>query len=225
VNFTAEGRLSDSPYVESVWRGQVGGDTLLMCPVDGRWNFRLVKRQDKVTVSVEGPITKAKPVTHIEGIEWVVIKFKLGVFIPHLTVPELVDDSLTLPQEADKSFELNGSSWQFFDFDNADTFIDQLVRQGLLVHDPVVTAALQNQPQVVSRRTVRRRFSQATGLSPGYIHQIERARQAADLLREGVSILDTVFQAGYADQSHLTRSLKHFLGETPAQIAQTGKLW
>jgi methylphosphotriester-DNA--protein-cysteine methyltransferase len=120
---------------------------------------------------------------------------------------------------------LNGSSCQFFVFDNADTFFDHLVRQGLLVHDPVVTAALQNQPQVVSRRTVRRRFSQATGLSPGYIHQIERARQAADLLREGVSILDTVFQAGYADQSHLTRSLKHFLGETPAQIAQTGKLW
>ncbi|MCL4303751.1 MAG: hypothetical protein KJ077_49150 [Anaerolineae bacterium] len=29
---------------------------------------------------------------------------------------------------------------------------------------------------------------------------------------------DVVYQAGYADQPHLTRSLKHFVGQTPAQI-------
>ncbi len=34
----------------------------------------------------------------------------------------------------------------------------------------------------------------------------------------GVSILDAVHEAGYFDQSHLTRSLKHFIGLTPAQI-------
>jgi AraC-like DNA-binding protein len=32
-----------------------------------------------------------------------------------------------------------------------------------------------------------------------------------------------VYQAGYADQSHMTRSLKHFIGYTPAQIAQIRK--
>jgi AraC-like DNA-binding protein len=35
---------------------------------------------------------------------------------------------------------------------------------------------------------------------------------------QGVSILDAVHQAGYFDQPHLTRSLKHFIGLTPAQI-------
>jgi AraC-like DNA-binding protein len=38
-------------------------------------------------------------------------------------------------------------------------------------------------------------------------------------LRQGVSILDTVEQAGYADQPHLTRSLKRLIGQTPAQLA------
>jgi AraC-like DNA-binding protein len=33
-----------------------------------------------------------------------------------------------------------------------------------------------------------------------------------------VSILDTLHQAGYFDQPHLTRSLKYFIGQTPAQI-------
>jgi AraC-like DNA-binding protein len=44
-----------------------------------------------------------------------------------------------------------------------------------------------------------------------------------DLLEQGVSLLDTAYQAGYADQSHMTRSLKHFIGHTPAQIAQMRK--
>ncbi len=38
------------------------------------------------------------------------------------------------------------------------------------------------------------------------------------LLQQGVSIVDTVDQAGYADQPHLTRSLKRFIGQTPAQL-------
>ena len=50
------------------------------------------------------------------------------------------------------------------------------------------------------------------------IRQIERARHAANLLKQGVSILDTVPEAGYFDQAHLTRSLKYLIGQTPAQI-------
>lgn len=41
------------------------------------------------------------------------------------------------------------------------------------------------------------------------------------LLHQGTSILDTVYKAGYYDQSHMTNSLKRFLGQTPAQIAHT----
>jgi AraC-like DNA-binding protein len=39
------------------------------------------------------------------------------------------------------------------------------------------------------------------------------------LLRQGVAIFDTAEQAGYADQPHLTRSLKRLIGLTPAQLA------
>jgi methylphosphotriester-DNA--protein-cysteine methyltransferase len=53
-----------------------------------------------------------------------------------------------------------------------------------------------------------------------HIYQAERARRAEALLRQGVSILDTVFEAGYYDQPHLTRSLKQFIGHTPGQIVQ-----
>jgi AraC-like DNA-binding protein len=37
-------------------------------------------------------------------------------------------------------------------------------------------------------------------------------------LKQGISILSAVYEAGYYDQAHLTRSLKRFIGQTPAQI-------
>ena len=50
--------------------------------------------------------------------------------------------------------------------------------------------------------------------------QIERARYTTNLLREGVSIVDAVHLAGYFDQAHLTRSLKHLIGQTPGKFMQ-----
>jgi len=47
--------------------------------------------------------------------------------------------------------------------------------------------------------------------------------RAAELLCRGVSLLDVAGQAGYADQPHLTRSLKRFVGQTPSQIATSAR--
>ena len=70
----------------------------------------------------------------------------------------------------------------------------------------------------MSLRAVQYRILRSTGLSQRTIRQIERARYATTLLKHGVSIFDTVYEAGYSDQPHLTRSLKHFIGHTPAEI-------
>jgi hypothetical protein len=44
------------------------------------------------------------------------------------------------------------------------------------------------------------------------IRQIDRAFRAAALLRQDLTILDTVWEAGYFDQPHLTHSLKQWVG-------------
>jgi len=87
------------------------------------------------------------------------------------------------------------------------------------VRDPVVEAAIQGQTPPMAIRSLQYRFVQATGLTHKTIQQIERAHSAAALLTQGTSIADTVFDLGYFDQSHLTNSLKRFIGKTPAQIA------
>lgn len=149
--------------------------------------------------------------------------FKLGAFMPKLPASELVDGGIHLPGASSRSFWLHGSAWEFPTFDNADIFVDRLIRYGLLAYEPVVQATLQGQQTNLTARSVQRRFRRATGLTPGTVVQIERARHALALLQQGVSILDTVEQAGYYDQPHLTRSLRHFIGQTPAQIIRAGK--
>ncbi|HEX9134837.1 MAG TPA: helix-turn-helix domain-containing protein [Ktedonobacteraceae bacterium] len=87
----------------------------------------------------------------------------------------------------------------------------------------MVDAALQGPLKGCDPRTVQRHFRRATGLTQSTQWQIERARYATCLLQEGVSILDTVEQADYFDQPHLTRSLKRYIGQTPAQILQKSR--
>jgi len=152
------------------------------------------------------------------GGEFFGIIFKFGAFMPHLPVSNLVNGDVDLPDASSKSFWLNGCAWQFPNYENADTFVDRLVRETLLVCDPIVEPVLRGEPQELSPRSVQRRFLQAAGLTQGSIRQIERARHATMLLRQGVSILDTVELVGYSDQAHLTRALKYLIGKTPTQI-------
>lgn len=174
--------------------------------------------------TVRGPESKVTS-RHVSsvGAEWFGIRFKLGTVMPHLPASGLVDDDLNLPDASSKSFWLQGSAWQFPDYDNADTFVDRLVRKGLLLRNPVVEGALKGELKDVSIRTARRHFLRTTGLTQNTIRQIERARYATILLQQGMSILDVVYEAGYFDQPHLTRSLKHFIGQTPAQLTGKGE--
>jgi hypothetical protein len=218
MSFLAEGRLSDSPYVDSIWRGQADADHTLMCPADGRLNLRFTRLHGKVQVTAEGALTQAVPATHPEGVDWLVIKFKLGVFMPGIPARKYIDGAAVLPDAAGSSFWLHSSAWQIPDYENADTFVDWLVREEAVQLNPVVSGALQDQPPPVAERTLRHHFLQTTGLTQSHIRQIERAREAMFLLQNGVSILDVVAQLGYADQPHLTRSMKRFMGYTPTQV-------
>lgn len=154
-------------------------------------------------------------------LEWFGIDFKRGTFMPHIPPGAVMDGNITLPEAADRTFWLCSSAWQFPNYENADTFVDRLVREDLLTCDSVVNAINQGQPPPLSLRMVQYHFLRSTGLSQRAIRQIERARYATALLKQGVSIFDTVYEAGYSDQPHLTRSLKHFIGQTPSEIPTT----
>jgi len=225
VDLTCEERPSDSRFVERIWRSHTGGsagDFISMA--ETHCGIVLTRYQGKSAITVRGPETRATPAFAPADAEFIGIVFKAGVFMPHLPPTRVMDrNDMNLPEATSQTFWLHGSAWQFPDYDNADTFADWLARDGLLARDPVVDAALEGQPIDLSPRTLQRRFLEATGLTQTAMRQIERARSATALLKQGVSILDTVYQAGYYDQPHLTRSLKHYIGLTPAQIMDNGR--
>ncbi len=214
-----EDRPSDSPYVERIWHchGERGGSLLSIA--ESRCELVVTRRGGATSLTVRGPETAA---TQLSGLPadaaWVGIRLKPGTGLRTLPARTLVDAAVTLPSATKRSFILDGSDWQFPDYDNAETFVGRLVREDLLVREPVVEDALRGQVDKLSRRSVQRRFVQVTGVTQGTARQIERARYATLLLRGGASIPDAAQQAGYFDQPHMTRSFRRFIGQTPSQV-------
>lgn len=180
--------------------------------------------QGKTTLTVRGPETRVTRADCPADAEFLGIMFKFGAFMPILPARMVMDRrDVNLPEVARGSFWLHGSAWQYPNYENADAFVDRLVRHRLLVSDPTVHVVVEDQSATRSLRTVQRRFVQTTGLTFRTARQIVRARYAVALLRRGVSILNVVHEVGYFDQPHLTRSLRHFVGLTPAQITDAAR--
>jgi len=214
-----EERPSDSPFVERIWRSHSEGTAPFLSIAVSRCELVVTKLHGKITMTVRGPETRATPLgdSPSDG-EWFGILLKLGTFLPHLPTRSLLDTGVTLPEATDNTFWLSGSAWEFPTSDNAEIFVRRLVRAGLLVRDPVIEAALQGQIKDLTPRSVQYHFLQATGITQNMARQIERARSATLLLQQGVSISETILEAGYYDQPHLTRSLQRFIGQTPAEL-------
>jgi AraC-like DNA-binding protein len=216
--FAFEQRSSRSPFVERTWRTRSEPDVSFISVAVTHWEMVVTRQRGAAHLTVRGPETKATTAPIPEDAEFFGIQFSLGRFMPGLPLARMVDRSWTLPRATRTSFWLNGSTWELPRPDTADVFVDKLVRAGLLVRDPVVSAALQGDVAGLSTRSVERRVACATGLTRGAIRQIRRAEQAVELLGHGVPALDVARLAGFADQPHMTRSLKRFVGQTPSQI-------
>ena len=211
-------RPSDSPLVDAIMYGCTLSSGTTIRPAECQWHMCVARHAGGAQVFVVGPLTTSGTATFIKGAELLWIKFRLGTFMPHLPARDARDTETILPGASSRSFWLQGSAWAFPDYENVDTFVDRLTRAGVLAWDPVVEAALLDQPDALPARTVRHRFQHTTGLTRSHIWQVERAKRAASLLRQGTPILDTVHAAGYFDQPHLTRALKQWIGHTPAQL-------
>lgn len=220
INLPGEERRSDSSYVERVWHSYSDRGGSFISTAESHWEIVITKHQRSTILTVRGPETRATAAHCPPDAAFTGIVFKAGAFMPQFPARMVMDRrDMNLPQAGRNAFWLDGSAWEFPSFENADIFVNRLVRAGLLVLDPIIDVALREQPSFMSRRTIQRRFLQATGLTHNTVFQIQRARYATSLLKQGVSILDTVEQAGYADQPHMTRAIKHFMGQTPAQIS------
>lgn len=212
---------ADSSMVEMVWHTHSERAGTFSSVAASNWEIVITTLGGKTMITARGPETRVSEADFPADAEFFGITFKLGTFMPHLPLKTLRDrQDAALPHASSNSFWLHGCAWELPTFENADVFVNRLIRQGILVRDPVVEAAIQGHTPDMSIRSLQYRFLKATGLTHKTIQQIERARSAVSLLEQGTPISDTAFELGFFDQAHLTNSLRRFIGRTPAQIAR-----
>ena len=117
-------KLSDSPFVERIWRSRSERAGTFHSIAMSHWEIVVTNYNGKMFLTMLGPESKATPLQLSSvGAEWFGIRFKLGTVMPHLPASDLVDGDLNLPDASSKSFWLQRSAWQFPSYDNADTLV------------------------------------------------------------------------------------------------------
>src|SRR5687768_2924699 len=116
-----EERSSDSPFVERIWSTQstqAGSFTSISTIF---WSMVIAKCRGRITVSFHGPETGATSKQFPDEAEWFGIRFKLGTFVPNIPPSALIDGIVVLPGSSGRSFSLCDTTWQFPNYENADT--------------------------------------------------------------------------------------------------------
>jgi Helix-turn-helix domain len=217
-------RPSDSKLVEVVARVLYGGDGPdgarepdVTLP-DGLWDIAVIRHRGGIVVLQTGLITKPVLLPFDPGDEYLAISFRPGVVMPVLPGARTVDQGI-VRESRPRAFRVEADTFEIPTYDNAEALVDRLVRRGFLVFDDVVARVADGEPGWASERTIQRRFQWALGLTPKELGQIRRARRAVDLLRAGWAAADVAAELDYADQPHLIRSLRRFMGDTPGRLA------
>lgn len=224
MSFIYEERSPQSSFIERIWHVKSSNDGVYSTPADGCWDLIIIKKNTRSKVFISGPTSKATTIHYKKGSEYFGIRFTLGVYLPHLPAKNMLDIVISLPKKSRQSFWLSGSVWKVPEYETVEELIEELLDKKVLAYDHVVHQAFIGAKTALSVRSLQRRFLLVTGMTLTYLQAIEKARKAIALLQQGLPILDVVYETGYADQSHMTRSLKHLTGYTPTAIKSAKKL-
>src|SRR5918999_3776151 len=139
-------RPSSSPYIEEVWATSSTATSrpdpsFISAAVSG-WEIVVTRQASGSWLTVRGPETRASVAPVPVDAEFFGIRFSPGTFMPGLPLRHLVDGAATFPAIGDTTFRLAGDTWALRGLDDADDFVERLIRKGLLVYDDVVAAAL-----------------------------------------------------------------------------------
>jgi Helix-turn-helix domain len=213
-----ETRVSDSPWVASVWTCLSQGVAEMTSVATETWGLVFWHQDGKAYAAVTGPESRTGTAPVPDGATFLGIQFAVGTSLRMTGTRALVDAGIALPDTTSRNFRLDGCRWETPRADDAEGLVDRLVRQEVVVRDPVVTAVLNGRGSPVTDRTVERRFRTSTGFSRGSIRQIGRARAAAERLLAGDGVGEVVSGLGYYDEPHLARALRRYVGRTASQL-------
>jgi AraC-like DNA-binding protein len=234
--------LHDRFAAEAAWQffAETAGEHRVL--PDGRCDIILRFRSDGlkplgvITAIVVGAATRFHSVTMAAGTGYVGARLRpgaaravLGMDLRAITDRGLVGDAALAKVPALDSLCGPASSVDGL-VDRLDRFVAE--RSVTLTIDPL-TAALIDSLHVtggrlsvadiaalhgVDVRTVRRRICSATGLTPKQFAMVVQFHRALRLrFHDGLDVASTAFEAGYADQAHMSRVFRLMGGISPAR--------
>jgi hypothetical protein len=211
---------AETPWIESVWTCRSPGVTEMTSVATETVGLVFWTQDGRAHVSLTGPERGARTAPVPEGAEFLGIQLGVGVSLRCAATPGLVDGGIALPDVTPRRFRLGGRSWSTPRPEDAEALVLRLVADGAVVRDPLVADALRGVGDTVSDRTLQRRFRAATGLTPGAVRQVRRAREAAMLLASGEAVAEVVHALGFYDEPHLARALRRHVGRTAGQLRE-----
>src|ERR1700722_19304875 len=108
-----EQRLSDSPYVERVWRSRSSSAGSFYSMAEPNVELVIARVDGSTQVVLRGPVTRASIVDCPAGGEWLGVRFRLGTQLTGLPTAALLDhQSVVLPGGVDGRFWLDSRWWE-----------------------------------------------------------------------------------------------------------------
>ncbi|SDY70223.1 Helix-turn-helix domain-containing protein [Micromonospora pattaloongensis] len=212
---------SRHPAIRTIWRAHVEEPGRYLLAANEFWGISFIRHTDgTVSAELDGPTVQARTTTSVRGEDYWGLELRAHVFVQGVEKMTLLEATHRLPV-TDDCVLLGGCHAPVPRWGGLEDFVDSLLAAGALVADEDVRRALRGDYSGLARRTWQRRFRAVTGLSPKQVQQLQRARHAYVLLQSGMPAAEAAVAAGFADQSHLTRSLRRIRNETPARIIAT----
>jgi hypothetical protein len=218
VGLTFETRPSESPWISTVWTCGSDDIATMTAVASETWGLVFWHEDGAAQAAIVGPESRTACAPVPREADFVGIQFAVGTSLRMVDTTALVDGGIELPDVTSRRFWLDGRRWSTPGPDDAELLVDRLVREGVVVRDPLVADVLQGRTPAVSARTVERRFRAATGLTRRAVAQIERVRSAATALATGASVHDVIAHHGYYDEPHLARGLRRYVGRSAQQV-------
>ncbi|MBW8843879.1 MAG: helix-turn-helix transcriptional regulator [Burkholderiales bacterium] len=185
---------------------------------DGTWDLVFWQGCHGLMVLQTGQTDRVVQLPGEAGDRYFNIAFRPEVYMPKRPGVAMANQGHVHELAGPRDCLIDGERLVLPNFDNAEQFVLTLARRGLIEVDRLVLRARQSGWHRVDDRSLQRHSAHVTGLSPKKLQQIARADAAAALLSRGAKPADVAAELGYADQAHLTNSLRRLLDVTPSGL-------
>jgi hypothetical protein len=213
-------RPVESPLVESISSVRFSGSGEVPMRPDGCWDIAIINRGGQRTVLRTGLTTRTVSLDYADGDELLVISFKPHSFMPLMPGEVMRDEGVMLEGFGPGGFWIGTDVREIPTFENADVFVEHLVRDGIVGSNELVASVVEGHPMAATERTLQRHFLKTTGLTYKHFTLVQRAQKAVALLQMGRPAVDVALALGFSDQAHMINSLKAIMGQTPREIAR-----